>query len=380
MNQNEIAYLGPRNVRPFAFDKAQTDQVMGHLNKLGINLTMDDVDVMFQAYKRGHVPMLGMGQDAALTAPLTTPSITTPIQFLQEWLPGFVHIITQARKIDELVGISTQGRWEDEEIVQGLMEYTGNTQVYGDLTKIPLSSWNVNFERRTVVRFEEGLQVGRLEEARAAAMRANSAEAKRGAAAEALEITRNSVGFFGYNNGTNRTYGFLNDPQLPAYANVPNGAGGNPEWSTKTYLEITGDIREAFSALRQQSGDTIDPGSDAVTLAIATDAYDYLSVTSTFGNSVRQWLTETYPNTRVISVPELTAANAGDSVFYLYAESAGAQDSSTDDRRTFIQVVPTKMQSLGVEQKSKLYVEDYSNATAGVMCKRPYLVVRRSGI
>ena len=51
-----------------------------------------------------------------------------------------------------------------------------------------------------------------------------------------------------------------------------------------------------------------------------------------------------------------------------------------DGGRTFDQIVPAKLKSLGVEQRAKSYVEDYTNATAGVMLKRPWAVVRRSGI
>ena len=80
------------------------------------------------------------------------------------------------------------------------------------------------------------MTVGRLEELRAAAIRSNSPENKRGAAANSLEIERNRVGFNGYNNGANRTYGFLNSTDLPAYVNVPNGASGSSLWSMKTFL------------------------------------------------------------------------------------------------------------------------------------------------
>ena len=73
------------------------------------------------------------------------------------------------------------------------------------------------------------------------------------AAAVALEIERNRVGFRGYNNGNNRTYGFLNSVDLPAYVTVSNGASGSSEWSTKTFLEIVADLRGAFSELRTQS-------------------------------------------------------------------------------------------------------------------------------
>lgn len=373
---NEISHLGPRDVGPLRVTAADTADLAGSLHRLGIGLDSQHIDAMLAAYRSGTVPILA--QDAALVPALTTPSISTPIQFLQEWLPGFVFILTQARKIDELVGITTQGRWEDEEIVQGILERTGNTAVYGDLTNVPMSSWNTNFETRTVIRFEEGMAVGRLEDARAAAMRVSSAESKRGAAAEALEITRNFTGFFGYNNGLNRTFGILNDPELPAFVDVPVGAGAATEWATKTFLEITGDIRSWYAALRVQSGGRIDPGNDAVTLGMALSVYDQLSVTSDFGNSVMQWLKTTYPNTRIVSVPEFDAADGGENVAYLYAE--GVVDESTDDGRTFVQVVPSKFQTLGVQQEAKRYVEDYSNATAGVLVKRPYAIFRASGI
>jgi len=364
--KKELSHLPPSRVKPFRMTEADVRNYLG-LSRIGICFDAADVQ-----------QMMAFAMDADLTVPLTTASVATPIQFLQAWLPGFVEMITAARRIDTLIGITTQGSWIDEEIVQGIMEHTGSAVPYGDYTNVPLSSWNANFERRSIVRFEEGMQIGRLEEGRAAAMKVNSPEEKRKAAAIALEILRNMVGFYGYNSGANRTYGFLNDPSLPAYVSVPVGASAATEWSTKTFLEITADIREALSSLRIQSKDTVDPNRTPIVLAIATSSTDYLSVTSDFGNSVRDWLTKTYPNVRVESAPELDAANGGDNVFYLYAESV--DDGATDDSRTFVQVVPAKFQTVGVEQKAKTYIEDYLNATAGTLCKRPYTVVRRSGI
>lgn len=375
---NEIHHLGPRQVGSIRATAEDTAELFENLALFGIGLDSRHVQAMFAAYRDG-APLLAAGaMDAALVPALTTPSIATPIQFLQQWLPGFVYVTTQARKIDDLIGITIQGRWEDEEIVQGILERTGKTAVYGDLTNVPMSSWNVNFETRTIVRFEEGMSVGMLEERRAASMQVNSAESKRSAAAEALEITRNFVGFFGFNNGVNRTFGFLNDPSLPAYVTVDVGTAGPTTWASKTYLEITKDIRSWYRALRTQSGDRIDPGSEAVTLALSTNVYDFLSITPDFGNSVFKWLKETYPNTRVISAPELNEANGGANVAYLYAE--GVVDESTDDRRTWVQIVSSKFQSLGVQQLGKRYIEDYSNATAGVLLKRPWAVYRASGI
>lgn len=359
--KQDIAHIGPRDVKRLSLTKEQIEREFGNLHLLGIGLDSRTVDRMVE----------GLGLDA-IEPTVTTGSISTPVQFLQNWLPGFVYVITAARKIDDLVGITTAGSWDDEEIVQGVLELTGTSVPYGDYTNIPFSSWNANYERRTVVRFEEGMQVGRLEEARAARARMDSSAQKRSSAALALEIQRNKVGFYGFNDGNGRTYGFLNDPSLPAYSNLPTGG-----WATATFLQITADIRSMIVALRSQSQDTIDPENTPITFALASEKVDYLTTTSDFGISVRDWLTKTYPKVRVVSAPELNNANGGADVGYMYAETV--DDNSTDDGRTFIQVVPTKFQVLGVEQKAKGYLEDYTNASAGVMCKRPYAVVRRSG-
>lgn len=323
------------------------------------------------------------GNDTGIApAPLngvTTPSIAAQIQFLQAWLPGFVRAITAARKIDEVVGMTTVGSFEDEEVIQGILEPLGVAVPYGDHTNIPLSSWNLNWERRTIIRFEQGMEVGYLEELRAARVRVSTAAEKRAAAAMGLEIQRNRVGFYGFNSGAGRTYGLLNDPALPAYVNVPNGAGGSPLWSLKTFNEITADIRNAISALRVASKDTIDPKTTKMTMVVGADAVDFLSIMNELGSqSVQQWLDATYPNIRVVSAPEFDDANGGVGVMYLFAEQV--DDGASDDSKTFAQLVPAKFLTLGVDKRAKTYVEDYANATAGVLLKRPYAVVRRSGI
>lgn len=354
---------------PFVMAADQVEDFQA-LEALGISLDARDVRNMIEA----------VGLDANVLQPSINPgTIATPAQFLQNWLPGLVRTLTRARVIDELVGMSVGGSWEDEEVVQQILEPLGNPQPYGDANNIPLASWNPSYERRTVVRFELGLQVGRLEEARTSRIpNINTAAEKRAAVALALEILRNRVGFYGYLSGDGRTFGFLNDPQLPAYVTVASN-GTTTQWTGKTFLQINADIRTAAAGLQTQSGGTIDPMRDATVLAIPLNRAQYLSVTSDFGISVRQWIAETYPKMRVVVVPELDAANGGANVFYLYAERIEG-DASSDNGRVFDQIIPAKMRSLGVEQRAKSYVEDYTNATAGVMLKRPFAVYRASGI
>lgn len=361
----EHSHIPPGHVRAFAtFDAADYRD----LAAMGINIRDRDVAAMMEVAAMD-----------ALDPAVTTPGIPTPVQFLQNWLPGFVKVLTAARNIDKLTGITTSGSWEDEEIVQGLMEELGTSVPYSDYGNVPFSSWNLNFETRTVVRFEEGMRVGTLEEARASRVRVNSSDAKRSSATLALEIQRNAVGFFGYNSGDNNTYGFLNDPGLPNYVEFANGAtSGSPAWSTKTFNDITHDIVTMVAAVRSASQDNIDPETAPMTMGLATATVDYLSTVNSLGSqSVRQWLTETYPKIRVVSAPELDAAHSSDNVAYLYADNV--TDTSTDDGRVWLQCVPTKFRVLGVQVLVKGYEEAYSNATAGVMCKRPFAVVRYYG-
>lgn len=365
--------VGARNMRqmPMTFVEDNIAEVM---DKMGFGFKDSSVVAdMARAY--------GVAMDS-IQPNITTPSIPGLVQFLQQWLPGQVYTMTAKREIDEFVGIQTQGAWEDEQVVQALLDPTGYAIPYGDYTNVPLSDWNQTYPFRTVVRFELGMRVNNLEELRAARVRANSGQAKREACGRALEICRNLVGFNGYNSGNDNTYGFLSDPGLSAYVTVANtGSGSSTEWKNKTFLEIQADLLTAFQTLRTQSQGNIDAKKLATTLAVATNAVDYLSVTSDFGISVMAWLNAAYPMCRVVDAIQLNTAlgtSVGDGVFYLYADAI--QDQSTDDGRTFVQPVPTKFLVLGVQKLAKGYEEDYSNATAGIMCKRPWAVVRFSGI
>lgn len=359
----ELSFISGRNVRQLT--GFNPDEVKS-LEKIGISFANGVMDSMSSV------------MDAAGTPIVTTPSAGIPLQFGQSFLPGFVAVVTAPRKIDELVGIQTIGGWEDEEIVQGAMESTGAAVPYRDYTNTNYSSFNVNYERRTIVRFEGGMRVGALDEARSSKMGVNSATAKREGAVLALDIQRNRIGFNGFNNGNNRTYGFLNDPSLSAYVTVANKAGGGSTWAVATFIEVTKDIRQAAAALELQSQGLIDTSADAITLAIPSSFGTYLSLSSDFGVSVQDWISKTYPKMRIVRAPELIGANGGANVFYMYAEQT--KDTSTDGGQVWAQAVPAKFRVLGSQKLSKGYEEAYTNATAGVLLKRPWAVVRRTGI
>lgn len=360
------------------------DALETQLARFGVHIAKDELVTLANLAKRYSVKQRqvsgGRRTSVMDSVPpmVTIPSIDTPVQFLQNWLPGFVYNATAARKADDFIGVLISGAWEDEEVVQGVLERTGFPVPYQDSTNVPLASWNTNFNRNTVTRWELGLQVGRLEQARAARMNLDTSAAKRTSVMLQLEIIRNLIAFYGYNNGANNTYGFLNAPGLPAYVSVPNGASGFPEWSTKTALEIIADILTAIVQLRTQSQGIINPKKVPTTLGLPTDAIDRLSTVTELGFSVYDWLKDNYPKIRVDDAVQLDNANGGENVLYLWADMIA--DESTDGGQTFLQMVQSKYKVLGVQQLSKGFEEDYSSATAGVMLKRPWAVVRYTDI
>jgi hypothetical protein len=241
LRSQEHSHIPARNVRPLELSREQVGE-FATLAALGVGLDSYHLDLMVSAYNR----MGGFGMDS-ITAPVVASSAAVPVQFLQTWLPGFVRTLTTARTIDELFGISTVGSFDDEEVVQGVLEYTGHAVPYTDHGNIPLASYGTGYEKRTVVRFEHGMGVGVLEQSRAARQGLDLASERRAGAMLALEIIRNKVGFYGYNSG-GATYGALNEPNLPAYVNVagcgrrygmvdenvPRNHGGHSRHSVRT--------------------------------------------------------------------------------------------------------------------------------------------------
>lgn len=346
-------------VKAYAMDSNTTETT---IDALGIHYTKNAMDE-FRAYATDAAPTLQ-----------TTASNMTPIQFLQYWIPEMIKIVTASRDADEILGRDFAGSWEDEEIVQPVIEYTGKPRVYGDKTTYNLASFNINYETRTIVRFEQDVEVGKLEEARASKQRVDAQGVKRDAAATALAINANDIAFNGYNSGNNKTYGLLNDPNMPSYTAVAQGSAGTTTWASKTFNEIVTDIKAMMSALRVRSGNNFKPEKDASTLALAVSVVDQLqTVNQLGGTSVLDWLHKTYPACRVTSAIQLDGANSGANVAYLFADTI-------DGKKVIAQYMQDALRLVGVEQHAKNFNEVYSNATAGTMLRMPIGLIRATGL
>lgn len=360
--------LAPQEVRGFAIDGKTS---LNDLEMLGIGATDEALATLEEM---GSAEFGAKSAMDAAPAPVTTPTASYALQFLQHFYAEPIMVVTQARVADAVFGRSFAGTWEDEEVVLPIAERIGQVRAYTDASDIPLASYNVNYEARTIVRAELGLRAGILEMKRAAKQRIDAMGLKRSAVSEALAIFANRVAFYGFNNGNNRTYGGLNDPGLPNYTTVPaDGTGSSTTWANKSFALITRDLRLAVQALRQRSGGLFDPARDGFTIAVAMAARDALDTATDYNMSVMDYIKKTWPNARVETVPQFDGANASANVFYVIADSING-------RRVVEQVMQQSLFLVGITPNAKGNTEDYSNATAGVVVSQPIGIVRYSGI
>lgn len=298
-------------------------------------------------------------------------------EVLETWLPGTLRTITTVRNIDEITGITTVGRWEDEAIKLRVVEPAGRAELYGDNSDIPLSDIRTTIEARGVVRFEQGFRVGKLEDIRLSAAGYQAAQEKRRAATESLDKARNDIGFRGFLSATTSVYGLLNDPSLSAYQDYTGG--GNVQWDSAsiTFVALVKDFTRMVDRIESQMGGHLQD-STPMAFVIPTGYRNALQVRETnTGVSFRQWLTETYPALRIVTTPDFKDGNgAGVDVAYLIAEAVSEYDDSDINGATVVQAVPTRYEVLGSDNEIKGYIEDAIMATAGVFVLRPWAVAR----
>ena len=345
-----------------SFLKAHPETKMEDLAKLGV--TMDESIASTNEYVQAMM-------DAAPN-PQTTPSNVTPVQFAQFWLTNLIKVVTRGRSLDKVVGRTIVGTWETEQIVATILERIGQPGLYGDFTKAPLANWNLNFETRDNVRFEMGIQVGKLEELRASQMRMSAYAMKKDAMVEAFDILMNDVGWFGYRNDhaaaavvsgtTKKVYGLLNDPNVTADT-LPG------EWIKRNDVNVSmdaivTDLQTMVTDAVTKLNGNYDPETDSATLALPNTQFVQLGKINTYGISARDWLAKTYPKVRLVSCAELVKASSNKDVA-LFIVDRMKDDTSVQ------QLITSALRLVGVQPMAKGFYEVYSCSTAGSLVRYP---------
>lgn len=343
----------------------------------GLQVTMDSLEMQGIGMEPNlHIQMV---MDAMPQGTVTTATNQGPVQFLQHWMNRFITAVTQATKADEFMGRTTVGEWFQEEVVLRVRELTGSVRPYGDHAQPPLAGYNWNMEARTIVRFSQGILTGALEEQRLAALgqKASAYESDRAALALAFKLNTNAVAFFGYNLGRNKTYGLLNDPNLPDYVQVPGVALSDTEsttkWEDKDFYEIVRDLTFMVATLQAQCKANFDPRKDAFKFGIPLSCAQYLNKVNEHGHSVYEFAEKTWPKAEFVDIPEFDNALAGDNVVYIKLQALNANP-------VVEQIVPATVRLVGAVPRPTGLYELYSDATAGCFVEQPLGVVRFFGV
>lgn len=350
--------LAPNQVRKFAHDEFP-DATMGDYNSLGVSFA----------------------EDADADGVLTQAGFT-PLQYLQFPLNKPIEVLTTPTVADKICGRSIVANWETEEVIQPIVEGAGVPGLYGDDNDTPLASFDNDYEKRTVQRFELGIRVGKLEDARMAKMNVlgfkSPYDTKRSWLARAFQLQMDEIAFRGFANGASCTFGLLSDPNLAeaaSVATVTKGGADVTKWSGKDYQEITADIREMFAALNDQTDTHFDGmAGDACMLVLDPLAKSQLTRENDMGKSVLKYIEDNYSGCEIIAAPRFRDAYAPGVGFGMLI----AKD--LDSNKVVDQFVPTLMRLLGVFKSQKHVQETYTYATAGVMVKQPLGIVCRFGM
>ena len=337
-----------------------------------------DNGVFFNALKAKGIISVS---NATVSPLVTTPNINLPLGALQYIRPGAIETLTAPRMSDRLARAEKNGKWGDMVVTVKLKEYTGKTSpddgLYSDGLQVKTNYTTVN---RGVYYYQTGWLATDMEEATVGAMQENYRADQLEAAMRTLAIDRNNFFFNGIEtaNGQTPIYGFMNDPELGAYATVTAGdAAENPTyWVNKTPEQIANDVVTAVSQLIAQSQGIVEDELEngKIVIAVATGSIGQLDRNNSFGKSARAMLKETYGDrVEFIAVPQLNNADSNSDVFY-------ATFQFTSGPATFINSYVEMAKAYPVYVRDSVVSQKISAATSGAIVQLPWAIVRYNGI
>ena len=343
-------------------------------------VAQDSIENVHQSEKMITRETLGINFTAMDSqAPYIGGSVSGRQDLFRSFLPGVIRDMTQMRQIDNVLGMTMIGNFLTKEVVQATEQRTGNAIGYSELASAPRVSYATDYETRNTVRFMIEAEFGGDSDRMAEAAGQDPRATKMSAVTTALEIARNEVSVYGYFGGLNKTYGFLNDPNLPAYITLPNGANATPEWSTKTFLERQKDVVEAITSLELSTGNNFSASMMNFTFVIPSSVNGYLNELNDFGTmSLRKFIQETYPRCTIVPMSDLDSANGGANVFYMFVDNL--LGDSSDTGAVMSQLVVSKIESVGTMITYDTQSEKFRNSSAGTIVHRPYAIYRATGM
>lgn len=299
---------------------------------------------------------------AAALAMDAQPGLTTvgnsgiPAWMLNYVDPQLIEIILQPTKAAEVFGEMKKGDWTTETATFMTVEPTGEVSSYGDYNNNGVSGVNVNFPQRQSYHYQVFTRWGEREVARAGEAKIDYVARVNEASVNALNRFQNKTYLFGVKGLQN--YGVLNDPSLPA------STAAAKTWASSTGEEVYESIRKLFQKLLKQTGGKIDMNTPLLLVCSPTASVD-LTKTNQYNVNVIDQLKKNFPNLRVETIPEYSAAS-GETVQLIVEE--------LDGQRTLDCAFTEKMRAHNMVLEASSIKQKKSQGTWGTIIYRPFCI------
>jgi hypothetical protein len=298
-------------------------------------------------------------QDAGLS--LGEANIPALGQFFQFWFSDTVRALYRGRSAKQVYGVEQVGDWTTEQVVQPKLELTGDMGLYDDFAMPPLASYNLGWATLDTVRFEVGVEVTKLEEARAAGMRQNAYQLKKEATILKNDIFTNKVFWNGFEG---RTMGILNS------VGAPTSVGFDIKAAATTVQTIQAKFAQWVQDLTDRLAGNFDPTSDTVIFNLPLAWQSVMTKTTEFGWSVSDWLKKQYPNVEIRYSVELNGASGdGEDLAIVYAPMVDGVG-----KKTVSLLQTSALRLVGAIPTMKGMQECYSSSVAGVLVSCPLAI------
>ena len=299
---------------------------------------------------------------AAALAMDAQPALTTvgnsgiPAWMLNYVDPKLIEVVLQPMKTAEIFGEVKKGDWTTETATFLTVEPTGEVSSYGDYNNNGVSGVNVNFPQRQSYHYQVFTRWGEREVARAGEAKIDYVSRVNEASVNALNRFQNKTYLFGVSGLQN--YGILNDPSLPA------SSAAAKTWANSTGEEVYESIRKLFQALLKQTGGKIDMQTPMLLVCSPTASVE-LTKTNQYNVNVADQLKKNFPNLRVETIPEYSAASG--EVVQLIVEEL-------DGQRTLECGFTEKMRAHNMVLEASSIKQKKSQGTWGAIIYRPFCI------
>lgn len=308
------------------------------------------------------------------SASVTAPSVGAPSALYTYLDPRIVEILFGVTNANRFFAPVKKGSWTDDFTQFPVEEISGNVGPYADYGDGPSSDTNHEFPVRQSFRYQTSLKYGDLEVAKLGVAGIDLASRKQTAAAQVIAIAENKFQFYGVKGL--KSYGLLNDPNLPASI-TPISVGGKSTWADKVAANpsdaaniVFNDVMKLWGELASNNGGNVDV-NNRIVLGVSNKVISYLTIPNAYGKTAKTLLTENFSSIEIVQAPELSTGS-GEMLYMVVPELFGEPTGECAFSERF------RMGRLVAETSS--FRQKASAATWGCVIRRPSLVATMLGV